>query len=188
MVALAKIPQSFSSNMATTDISDLPLLNLPPELRNRIYQAVLTENGPVFLRKHGYGRANWRPPALLATCRTIRREASSFYYNTNVFLVNTLGAGNCDDLVIAWLSKLETRNRLQLQKIYLDNKLYFSNEIVSRLEDCSSVLANAGIPVPDGVLYVEIYGERGAGVEERYGGDYPFWINLPQALERQANK
>lgn len=56
------------------------LLKLPGELRNRIYELVIVEKGRLKITAKGPGQ-----PALLRTCRQIRREAGTIYYGSNDF-------------------------------------------------------------------------------------------------------
>ncbi|KAK5111956.1 hypothetical protein LTR85_011703 [Meristemomyces frigidus] len=67
MPALSFVPQS-------------PLLALPAELRNRIYEFALLEQETVHVDD------NLRRPALLDTCRQIRSEALRLWYTENAFL------------------------------------------------------------------------------------------------------
>ena len=56
------------------------LLNLPGELRNRIYEFAVVQESELTITAKGPGQ-----PALLSTCRKIRREAGTLYYGKNVF-------------------------------------------------------------------------------------------------------
>ncbi|KAH9826243.1 hypothetical protein Tdes44962_MAKER03627 [Teratosphaeria destructans] len=56
-----------------------PLLGLPPELRNHIYEDVLVGDVTLF---DGFGRCE-DEPALLRTCHQIREEALKLYYSNN---------------------------------------------------------------------------------------------------------
>jgi hypothetical protein len=56
---------------------DCPLLDLPAELRNRIYDLVLTERFWANIRVHDH---RFVGPALLQTCRQIRQDASQIFY------------------------------------------------------------------------------------------------------------
>ena len=56
---------------------DCPLLELPPEIRNTIWELILPEMFDVFTVN--------RPPALLGTCRQIRNEAHDLFFSTAVF-------------------------------------------------------------------------------------------------------
>ncbi|KAF7192719.1 hypothetical protein HII31_05945 [Pseudocercospora fuligena] len=57
-------------DIADVDKQPCYLLELAPELRNRIYEDVLVENKRVPINK------GLRPPALLHTCKQVRDEAT----------------------------------------------------------------------------------------------------------------
>ncbi|KAK4575259.1 hypothetical protein LTR86_001111 [Recurvomyces mirabilis] len=56
------------------------LLKLPPEIRNYIYHLTLVQAEDIPVTSTGYER-----PAILSTCRTIRKEAFKLYYSGNRF-------------------------------------------------------------------------------------------------------
>lgn len=58
------------------------LLELPAELRNRIYRLVLHRNKHIQVATTGYERED-----MLSTCRQIRQEAIKIYYYENTFRV-----------------------------------------------------------------------------------------------------
>ncbi|KAK4955216.1 hypothetical protein LTR10_007411 [Elasticomyces elasticus] len=61
------------------------LLNLPPELRNRIWEeALVSKKGStsIAINKH-----TWAQPLLLRTCKQIRKEAGPMYYSLNTFAI-----------------------------------------------------------------------------------------------------
>ncbi|KAK5684304.1 hypothetical protein LTS10_004171 [Elasticomyces elasticus] len=60
------------------------LLDLPPELRNAIYEYVLVIEQPITITK----TSKWTQPGLLRVCKQIRHEAASLYYNTNKFRID----------------------------------------------------------------------------------------------------
>ncbi|KAK4544202.1 hypothetical protein LTR36_004412 [Oleoguttula mirabilis] len=60
---------------------DSPLLALAPELRNMIYRSVLISADPIDISCEDAAT----PPAILATCRQIKEEATSIYYGENTF-------------------------------------------------------------------------------------------------------
>ncbi|KAK5127348.1 hypothetical protein LTR85_006687 [Meristemomyces frigidus] len=70
--------------MATSNaqVSSSRLLSLPPEMRNRIYRAVLVEDG---IRIEAPNHIPL-PPALLQTCRQIRRECRGIFLKENEFM------------------------------------------------------------------------------------------------------
>ena len=57
-----------------------PLLRLPGELRNKIYEYVLVEDYPIDVFP-----GMTQPPALLATCKTIRNEGIVIWVSNNLF-------------------------------------------------------------------------------------------------------
>ncbi|KAI7491799.1 hypothetical protein KC367_g9262 [Hortaea werneckii] len=59
-------------------------LDLPPELRNAVYEQALSV-GVVHIPREPKAARRVRPPALLHVCRQIRQESSPFYYATNTF-------------------------------------------------------------------------------------------------------
>lgn len=62
----------------------VPLLQLPPELRNGIWKYALymdMDDGFCILNED----ENFPEPALLSTCRQIRREAMGIFYSENIF-------------------------------------------------------------------------------------------------------
>lgn len=56
------------------------LLNLPGELRNQIFDFAVVEPSAIRVTSKGLDQ-----PALLKTCRQIRREAGTIYYGSNEF-------------------------------------------------------------------------------------------------------
>lgn len=105
-----------------------PLLRLPAELRNRIFELVVGQQKTVAVWKHR-GTNHWgRPiaerltsnlnrqgirPALLRTSRQIRRETVAVFYSTTVFMINMAETQDFEDLrknnfdqVEAWLRKI----------------------------------------------------------------------------------
>lgn len=72
-----------TSEGANTDLkesSDCHLLNLPGELRNRIYRYVILDDDEIEVTSKGPGE-----PALLRTCTEIRQESIGLYYCENEF-------------------------------------------------------------------------------------------------------
>ncbi|KAK4613882.1 hypothetical protein CLAFUW4_09360 [Fulvia fulva] len=61
------------------------LLEMPPELRNRIYRFALVQHSQIFVCDDGYD--GLKTPALLRVCRQIRAEARSIYYIENKFSI-----------------------------------------------------------------------------------------------------
>jgi hypothetical protein len=96
------------------------LLNLPPELRNRIYELVLigddlVEVGTdVVVRRYAEGeesRAVIKEPPLLRTCHTIRNDATQLYYSSNKFTTDNIHK------LINWIRGLTAGKRAMLKDI-----------------------------------------------------------------------
>ncbi|KAK4890307.1 hypothetical protein LTR27_010950 [Elasticomyces elasticus] len=59
------------------------LLNLPAELRNKIWEeALISKKGPITINKR-----TWEQPLLLRSCKQIRKEAGPMYYTLNTFAI-----------------------------------------------------------------------------------------------------
>lgn len=90
--------------------SDQPcyLLELPAELRNRIYELVLLSPNKINVRK------NFKPPGILAASRQIRSEAWKIFFAQNDF---RFIIHSCDgSLVLKWTDTIGLRNaRICLQ-------------------------------------------------------------------------
>ena len=112
-------------------------MDLPPELRTRIYEIALVKSFPLHLnannwyymdhkrhvinftlrRKKRIVNTSWLQPALTRVCRQIRMEALPIFYSRNTFLE---WAGNrylhFSDLMI-WLRCIGSENRNLIQRI-----------------------------------------------------------------------
>ena len=69
--------------MTSSSAPDSRLLNLPGELRNRIYRATFDEGADVTLSSNVFPE-----PAVLAVCKEIRSEASPIFYSERVFKID----------------------------------------------------------------------------------------------------
>jgi hypothetical protein len=79
--ALSKLPATTTTTTRpSTPSTGSPFMDLPGELKNRIYFYALVRKDNVEI-----SAANWdtHQPALLKTCKQIRREALSIFYNEN---------------------------------------------------------------------------------------------------------
>ncbi len=59
---------------------DSPLLNLPGELRNKIYAYVIEDHITTVGTERRRNRKEWKKPALFLTCRLLHDEGMSLYY------------------------------------------------------------------------------------------------------------
>lgn len=82
--------------------SSCPLLNLPLELREMIYELALCNPGDItFITASGYSRGS----GLLSTCTQIRQEATQIFYAYNSFKILV---GDCDATpMVRWYESLE---------------------------------------------------------------------------------
>ena len=106
------------------------LLELPAELRLRIYEHTLCPTGTVKLTRTKAKRFATQPvlaPAILATCRQIYDEASSMLYKYNTISIN-IDAHDTTWPVIAE-ARLPQRvlEKLQRLSVTLDARSYFHN-------------------------------------------------------------
>ena len=101
-------PQEKQTQGRRADEETSPLLELPPELRNKIYRYALVSGSTVYV-----GLGGFVEPSLLATCKHIRQEASPIFYKENEIevLVDSYNITNC----FRWERKIEAvRNRGEL--------------------------------------------------------------------------
>lgn len=75
-----------SDNGPAVDSNDSPLLNLPAELRNSIYELVFEDQGRVSTFVKG---AQGKAPGLLMACRQTYSEGINMYYHGSVLYVAT---------------------------------------------------------------------------------------------------
>lgn len=68
------------------------LLQLPAELRNRIYKFILCDESPIAVKRHLSSQPLY-DTAILQACREIRNEALPIYYGSNVFVLNVRWRG-----------------------------------------------------------------------------------------------
>lgn len=94
-------PASVIAAYMANETSTSPLLNLPGELRNIIYRYALLDDNPVPVTTQGYNRSS-----LLGTCRRIRRETFTLFYEESIFLVRTVDYNR--DNLYAWKTLLRS--------------------------------------------------------------------------------
>lgn len=84
-----KTPEQFSTSgmpvNAAESVAESPLFRLPRELRDQIYKIALELSLP--LDYVTVTRSGLPEPALLTTCKTIRREAIGIHYSTSSFTI-----------------------------------------------------------------------------------------------------
>ncbi|KAK4610101.1 hypothetical protein CLAFUW4_13743 [Fulvia fulva] len=110
------------------------LLELPAELRNQIYELVLTGTLRYRLRR-GYSRrsvVSFLAPALLCTCKAIYQEALGIYYSAATFELRSVG----------YLSKWMGRIRPDYLKLVITVHLGRYEDIPEHLVHRASRLRN----------------------------------------------
>ncbi len=100
---------------------DCQLLQLPSEIRNRIFELVLLPNTLIEVKK------TYRTPPLLNTCRQLRSEAGSLYYGSATFLVRAERGSSHkfvhrspSGLCVLWLATRAFQGSKQIRRVYLD--------------------------------------------------------------------
>ena len=140
------------------------LLQLPAELRNRIYELVLVSAQSVLLGEKPehllWPIPNNHPRALLCTCCQVQFEGAPIYYSENVFATSFLGLKD-------WLRKIGVRNREFLSEVRLPSPRGPSPpgyEWRTRLEYCHNCLVrnHVGLSpkvlrIPSGSLWVSLH-------------------------------
>ncbi|KAK0314161.1 hypothetical protein LTR73_004774 [Friedmanniomyces endolithicus] len=185
-------------NQQSTNTSDQTLcrlLDLPPELRNHIYEYLLLggedeapvrvtdclsdERGlqPNILQKGSEDL--WQPPAILQTCRQIRGEATPLYYTTNTFDV-VVDSRNLERTICHWLSALGSHTRDKIRTIHL-GLMYDRLEVAETgLEMFDDMLNEADCQVRRGTISVQVF-ERSGLVEMEDAHTSPL-LRLPPEL------
>lgn len=154
-------------------MDDSPLLRLPPELRNWIYELVVVEKDAIRIENTSVRAL---PPGLTHTCRQLRVEASPIHYGQNIFVIHPWmgfrmaylpGEEDTDffqRFLKAWLVSIGSDNRLLLHRVYLDDDFYELSEVDERITRCTAALRREGIAIDSAVIFVELFrneeGER----------------------------
>lgn len=140
-----------------------PLLALPAELRNRIYEFVAVLEHEIHInvetklrhsRKRCYEEHKHSPaePRFFRTCQQIRKEATEIYYGNNAFEIFNLLQ------LRLWLKRLGEQRRKLLKRIRI--RSYYPYPYFPRLEvalkilgEAETDLAEAKVPLRRNVLY-----------------------------------
>ena len=132
------------------------LLNLPAELRNKIYELCLVYEDTISIlwvarntneRKQFQLKCHPHEPALVRTSRQLRYEGSPIYYAANSFHVRLRKS------LYRWLTDIGERNRAMLNDVRgfcYDQKIAFSNpaESMLLLKDIEKELKEVDISLP----------------------------------------
>lgn len=118
------------------DNAPSPLLQLPPELRNRIYHMCLPADGPIHfnanLTIHSWDQ-------LLRVCRTIREEASPVFYGNIYF--EARDRTDYTGYVQRWLASLPADTFFRRVRLELPNYCRLCRGVRSTSSGCSLVVS-----------------------------------------------
>ena len=147
------------SEAVVSNTSSSPLLSLPAELRNTIYEYVLSKPdgtyviNDVFTRRVTalrLGIEQWSPPVLLAVNQQIRREAAAIHFSLNTFTYRGTGE-------LRWWLAVIGANIALLRRIRYDEivpchpknaQMYLNAE--------QRILRSTGVNLSNDVLYISM--------------------------------
>lgn len=153
-----------------------PLLDLPPELRNWIYEAVLLSPSPIIVARPPLFK-DWKPNPLLHTCRQIRNEASQMYWALNTFTPNSVT--NIHRRV-QWLAMIGPQQYRMIRKIYLNDEYYMrESKAVHDIRTYCNTLANIRIRLAPTIFYVHAWVD---GLRD------PVWLNMRDMVFLRQNE
>ena len=100
-----------------------PFIELPAELRNRIYEFAVIESDPIDLIvcccKHCPHMAIVVQPAVTRASRQLREESLPIFYGQNLFLGQAY-EGYVPAKMIRWLRAIGAQNRSHIKNLYVD--------------------------------------------------------------------
>jgi len=162
------------SQQSTNTSDQIPcrLLDLPPELRNHIYEYLLLggeDEAPVrvtdcLLEERGLppiilqagSEEIWQPPAILQTCQQIRDEATPVYYTTNTFDV-FVDSRNLERTICRWLTALGSHIRDKIRTIHLGLMYDRLDVAETGLEMFDDMLNEVDCQVRQGTISVQVF-------------------------------
>lgn len=124
-----------------------PLLSLPGELRNRVYEHVFLHEHPIDASTYDkmQDRRAATPP-LLRTCHQLTIEGASIFFSKNIFAV-----GRARSYDTEWLEKLASEHRSLLTEVRMGHyRVYYGPTSPVRMHQ---LLAERGCPVEEGRLW-----------------------------------
>ncbi|KAK5121500.1 hypothetical protein LTR85_005333 [Meristemomyces frigidus] len=160
----------------TSSRTTSPLLDLPPELRNWIYEAILIEPDPITVARPPLFR-DWAAHPLLHTCRLIRNEASQIYWSSNTFVPDSVAD---IDRMVAWLVMIGPRQYHMMRKMFLNDRYYLrETKAKMAIRAYSNSLVYAGIHIAQKVFYIHAFVDS---LRE------PIWLNMPDMVFLRTNE
>jgi len=123
-----------TKNAATPPKAYFKFLELPPELRNMIYEFALVEDQPTFISCY-YKCPNMRPRGfgLLLVCKQIYEEGLSI-----LFGMNTISFFSVEDMAMS-LKSLGKFQRDLIRSVYFDLRGKSRSEGIEWLADCANL-------------------------------------------------
>jgi len=123
-----------SAEDGTGTATTFRLLDLPPELRLRIYEHVVIREGPVCITPSSYSTYGWEdwysaaavtcrnPPPLTCTSKAIREDSLKLYYRMNDFIGGCcvkVSNGRYTELGLLkqWLRRIGAKNRGNIRSL-----------------------------------------------------------------------
>ncbi|KAK5137729.1 hypothetical protein LTR08_007300 [Meristemomyces frigidus] len=113
-----------ASSSASKAQQDTPLLKLPAELLNTIYELAISNEKPIYIEDRDVAKT----PALLHTCQQTRNDASPIYYGQNTFIgtigreYHPYGRRRVNSWIFGWrgwLSTIGTKSCHQIKTLML---------------------------------------------------------------------
>ncbi|KAK5740370.1 hypothetical protein LTR17_004633 [Elasticomyces elasticus] len=180
-----------SSMMATSTapvIQDCPLMRLPPELRDSIYELAVVEKYTLTISTISYdcNHQESHQPALAKTCRQLRNEVLAVYFRSNNFAIRVAIYSDPyvrelhDDFrsVHAWLARMTAEHRRMLGKVIICSGMV-GEEYHRRLFE--NVTAGLRAASPDGTVLWAWGGEKDDEkcIAWRHGTETGhYWLNI----------
>jgi hypothetical protein len=161
-----------------TSAQSCPLLDLPAELRNHIYDWLLIpgaseeddDYGIVTIRYDSKIKLRWKPPPITQISRQVRRETTTIYYGENTFRI-TLSPRDVRQPLHPWLRALSPEIRGMLRDIQLDLDYDYAAKARDALDFFHEGLAEDGVELQPSTLAVGVL-DPPLELPRRYGPYY----------------
>jgi hypothetical protein len=112
------------TGIMSTSTQTCKFFDLPPELRNHIYELVLLDTDVEYVVDNW----DWEFPSLLHVCTQIRSEALGLYYSRTMFYLTCDdwqdGMLFCNTMIVKWLRALSTTALNALKKVIMEHRDY----------------------------------------------------------------
>lgn len=124
---------SLSNESGHTDatLRQFPLLDLPPELRNIIYRAVLVDDDPISIDGTKPLTRMAHHMRILHACSQIHREAHDLLWSENIFSIELYGDGTCGPL--SWRKEIGKAKAWLIKNLRLGVSDLVGNRILHQI-------------------------------------------------------